>query len=128
MALFLGVVVGDLFARLIGIDAPDALLGFPPLAVGLYLVAISPVILPGLLFICRFLTGNFLVHWLTLALLTWLIYSLAMSTSSSSADPMLALAPYMISIILFTGLLGTASAVLMFPTHYRRQARPWARS
>ncbi len=122
LTLFLGLEGGDFFARLLGFEAPHSLLVFPPTTLALYILAISPILLATLLFLCRFVTGNYIAHWLTLSLLTWLFYSIGLSTSSGSTNSFFGLSPYVIIVVFFASFLGTGSIVLMFRVHYKPSA------
>ncbi|NIS81087.1 MAG: hypothetical protein GTO14_12960 [Anaerolineales bacterium] len=121
--LFLGLLIGDFLASLIGLEAPASFSTFHPLTLALYLLAISPLLLASLLFLCYFITGRFIVHWLTLALITWGVYSLGTSVSSASNATFLELSAYLIVVFFFSSFMGVGALVLMFPEHYKRQER-----
>lgn len=121
LALFIGVIIGDFLASQIGLEAPASLVIFPPSTLAIYLIAISPVLLGSLLFLCRLLIGRFLVHWLSLSLMTWVIYTLGTSIEGVIPDTFLGLSVYMAVIFFFASFIGVGAAVLMFPDHYRRQ-------
>lgn len=122
-ALFLGVIVGDFMASGIGLQTPAAISIFSPFTLALYLLLISPLLLVSLLFLCRLLTGNFLLHWLTLSILTWVVYSLGTSAVGVQQGSFLGLSTYMIIIFFFSSFIGVGSAVLLFPEHYKREKR-----
>lgn len=121
LALFLGVITGDFLASQIGLEAPASLANFQPSALAIYLLAISPLLLATLLFLCWLLTGMFWVHWLILSLMTWVVYSLGTSVGGATQDTFLGLSPYMVVLFFFASFVGVGAAVLMFPDHYRRQ-------
>ncbi|NIM94699.1 MAG: hypothetical protein GTO18_13445 [Anaerolineales bacterium] len=122
-ALFLGVMIGNFLASQIGLEAPAGFSKFHPLTFALYLLAISPLLLASLLFLCYFITGRFIAHWLTLALITWGVYSLGTSVGSSSQTSVSGFSPYLIIIFFFASFMGVGALVLMFPEHYKRQER-----
>lgn len=122
-ALFLGVIVGDIMASLVGLQTPAAISIFSPLSLALYLLLISPLLLVSLLFLCRLLTGNFLLHWLSLSILTWIVYALGTRAIGVQPDTFLGLSIYMIIIFFFSSFIGLGSAVLLFPEHYKREKR-----
>ncbi len=120
-ALFVGVIVGDFLASQIGLETPAALSIFSPFTLAVYLLAISPVLLASLLFLCRLSTGNFLSHWLTLSFLTWVVYSFSTSVRKRPQVTFLALSPYLMIIFFFSSFISTGVAVLMFPEHYKHR-------
>lgn len=122
-ALFLGVIVGDIMASLVGLQTPAAISIFSPLSLALYLLLISPLLLVSLLFLCRLLTGNFLLHWLSLSILTWIVYALGTRAIGVQQGSFLGLSIYMIIIFFFSSFIGLGSAVLLFPEHYKREKR-----
>lgn len=121
LALFIGVISGDLLASLIGLEAPASVVIFPPSTLAIYLLAIGPVLLASLLFLCRLLIGTFWVHWLSLSLMTWVIYTLGTRIEGATQDTFLGLSAYMAVIFFFASFVGVGTAVLLFPDHYRRQ-------
>ncbi len=121
--LFLGVIIGDFLASQIGLETPAAISIFSPLTLALYLLLISPLLLTSLLFLCRLLTGNLLSHWLTLSILTWVVYSLGTSAIGVQQDTFLGLSTYMIIIFFFSSFIGVGFAVLLFPEHYKREKK-----
>ncbi len=125
--LTLGVVLGDLFARQVGMQRPLVFDNFRLSTVAAYLLLISPVLLAGLIFLCRYITGNFFAHWLTLAVLTWLVYSLGTTVSKPASSAFEGPSPYVVTILFFASFLGVGVLVLLFPEHYRRPARPLVR-
>jgi hypothetical protein len=122
-ALFLGVVIGNFLASQIGLEPPATIYIFSPLTLAIYLLLISPLLLATLLFLCKLLTGNFLSHWLTLSILTWVVYSLGTSAIGVQQDTFLGLSTYMIIIFFFSSFIGLGSAVLLFPEHYKREKK-----
>lgn len=123
LALYAGVVIGDYLAALIGLEAPDAFLALPSSLLALYLLVISPILLASLLFLCWFLTGNFIAHWLTLSLLTWGIYSFGTTASSASKGSLSGFSPYVLIVFFFASFIGVGTMVRMFPDHYKRRDR-----
>lgn len=122
-ALFLGVIVGDIMASQVGLQAAGAKSVFTPLPLAFYILLISPLLLASLLFLCRLIAGSFLSHWLSLSILTWVVYSLGTRAIGVQSDTFLVLSKYMIIIFFFSSFIGVGSAVLLFPEHYKREKK-----
>ncbi len=123
IVLFLGVLIGNLLASAIGLEAPAVLSDVPSLTIALYLLAISPLLFASSFFLCYFITGRFIIHWLLLAFMTWGVYSLGTSFSRTTQTTSLGLSPYLIIIFFFASFVGIGVLVLMFPDHYKRPKR-----
>ncbi len=121
--LFLGVITGDFLAGRLGLEAPASLSSFPPAILAIYLLVISPLLLGSLLFICYLITGGFLVHWLTLSLMTWAVYSLGTVLSGAPRTTPSGISSYLVVVFFFASFLGAGVAVLLFPSHYKQQGR-----